>query len=163
MNKDEIRDLFQEQLSELDEFENDIKKIRNLINLIIENFDLLKDDITEDQIGEVSSDVDIKLSKIIALVKDILSDSKKLESFIHEIKLLKRKREKKLNDNKKPKEKSPEEKMKEIMEKLKQLEFEKSKILKGGSVIRKPITYPMRPLENPYTIKTNPNKWDIQY
>lgn len=50
MNKDEIRELFQEQLSELDEFENNIKKIRNLINLIIENFDLLKDDITEEQI-----------------------------------------------------------------------------------------------------------------
>ena len=96
MNKEEAMDLFQEQLSELDNFEKDIKEIRKLINLIVENIDLLKDDVTEDQIGEISSDVNVKISKVIALVKDILSDSKKLKAFIHEIKLLKRKREAKL-------------------------------------------------------------------
>ena len=36
MNKEEAMDLFQEQLSELDNFEKDIKEIKKLINLIIE-------------------------------------------------------------------------------------------------------------------------------
>lgn len=100
MNKDELKDLFQEPLAELDEFTKEIQKTKNLINIIIENFDLIKDDITDEQIGEVSSEINIKVSKIIVLIKDILVDSKKLEAFINEIKLLKRKRDKKLGKDK---------------------------------------------------------------
>jgi len=96
MNKEEVRDLFQDPLDELDEFIKEIEKVKKIINLIIENFDLLKDDVTDEQIGEVSSEINIKVSKMIAIIKDIFSDSKKLEAFIHEIKLLKRKRDKKL-------------------------------------------------------------------
>jgi len=88
MNKEEFTELFQDQLSELDEFSKDIKNIKDLINLIIENFDLLKDDITDEQVGDVSSDIDIKISKLNSVIKDILSDTKKLKAFINEIKLL---------------------------------------------------------------------------
>jgi hypothetical protein len=152
MNKDEIRDLFQEQLSELEDFEKEIKKIRDLINLIIENFDLLKDDVTEEQIGEVSSDVNVKLSKVIALVKDILSDSKKLESFIHEIKLLKRKREKKLAKGKVT-ESERSMNLEDLLKSLGQLELEKIKKQK----------YDNNPINYPYTKKYPPNKWDVQF
>lgn len=156
MNKDEIRELFQDQLSELDEFENDIKKIRRLINLLIENFDLLKDDITEEQIGEVSSDINIKLSKIIAFIKDILSDSKKLESFVHEVKLLKRKREEKLRKNKEKKESedlNQTESLKRLVEELQRQQQQQQKIQ----------TFPQTPLKNPKNPYTSPpNKWDIQ-
>ena len=95
MNKQEFQELFDEQLTELNNFEAEIKKIKELINLLIENFDLLKDDVTDEQIGEVSSDIKIKSIKLNALIKELLSDSKKLEAFLHEIKLLKRKRDKK--------------------------------------------------------------------
>jgi len=155
MNKDEIRDLFQEQLSELEDFEKEIKKIRDLINLIIENFDLLKDDVTEEQIGEISSDVNIKLSKVIALVKDILSDSKKLESFIHEIKLLKRKREKKLAKGKVT-ESNRSMNLEDLLNSLRQLEIEKIKKQKYKD-------YTKEPLKNPYTKNYPPNKWDVQF
>jgi hypothetical protein len=101
MNKDELKELFQEPLEELTNFENEIQKIKKLINFIIENFDLLKDDVTDEQIGEISSEINVKSSKIISLIKDIMSDSKRLESFIHEIKILKRKRDKKLGKDKK--------------------------------------------------------------
>lgn len=101
MNKEEVRDLFQDPLADLDEFAKEIQKIKDLINLIIENFDLLKEDVTDEEVGELSSEINVKVSKIIALIKDIMSDSKKLEAFINEIKLLKRKREKKLNKDKK--------------------------------------------------------------
>ena len=148
MNKDELRDLFQEQLSELNNFEKDINKIRDLINLIIENFDLLKDDITEDQIGEVSSDVNIKLSKVIALVKDILSDSKKLESFIHEIKLLKRKRENRLKRNNTKKESN------DLAELIKEMQKQQTQ-----KQIQTFPQLPLIPLKNPYN---PPSKWDIQ-
>lgn len=100
MNKQDFQELFEEQLTELNNFEEEIKKIKELINLLIENFDLLKDDVTDEQIGEVSSDIKIKSIKLNALIKELLSDSKKLEAFLHEIKLLKRKREKKLNKDK---------------------------------------------------------------
>ena len=96
MNKSEVRDLFSDQLRELQEFEIEIKRIKNLINLIADNFDLVKEDITDEQIGDVSSSISIKSAKINSFIKDILSDSKKLESFINEVKLLKRKREIKL-------------------------------------------------------------------
>ena len=155
MNKDEIRDLFLEQLSELEDFEKEIKKIRDLINLIIENFDLLKDDVTEEQIGEISSDVNIKLSKVIALVKDILSDSKKLESFIHEIKLLKRKREKKLAKGKVT-ESNRSMNLEDLLNSLRQLEIEKIKKQKYKD-------YTKEPLKNPYTKNYPPNKWDVHF
>lgn len=155
MNKDEISDLFQEQLSELEDFEKEIKKIRDLINLIIENFDILKDDVTEEQIGEVSSDVNVKLSKVIALVKDILSDSKKLESFIHEIKFLKRKREKKLAKGKVTEKSDKSMNLEELLKSVRQLEIEK---------IKKKYDYTKEPLKKyPYTKNYPPNKWDIQF
>ena len=96
MNKSEVRDLFSDQLNELQEFEIEIKKVKKLINLIVDNFDLVKEDITDDQIGDVSSTISIKSTKLNSIIKDILSDSKKLESFINEVKLLKRKRDIKL-------------------------------------------------------------------
>ncbi len=100
MNKDDFKELFKEPLVELDEFSKEIKKIKDIINLIIDNFDLLKDNITDEQVGELSSEMNIKVSEIIVIIKDIMTDSKKLEAFINEIKLLKRKRENKLNKNK---------------------------------------------------------------
>lgn len=154
MNKEEAMDLFQEQLSELDNFEKDIKEIRKLINLIVENIDLLKDDVTEDQIGEVSSDVNVKISKVIALVKDILSDSKKLKAFIHEIKLLKRKREAKLKKN--SKEEVDLNELSELLKKFKDDQNKNKKIL--------PKQPYKNPWENPYINKPNPpNRWDIQF
>jgi methyl-accepting chemotaxis protein len=117
MNKEEIRDLFQDPLTELDEFQKEIQKIKDLINLIIENFDLLKEGVTDEQIGEVSSEINVKVSKIIALIKDILSDSKKLEAFINEIKFLKRKREEKLGKNKK----KEEDDLDELLERMRRI------------------------------------------
>ena len=152
MNKEEAMDLFQEQLSELDNFEKDIKEIRKLINLIVENIDLLKDDVTEDQIGEISSDVNVKISKVIALVKDILSDSKKLKAFIHEIKLLKRKREAKLKKN--SKEEVDFNELSELLKKFKDDQNKNNKI--------EPKQPYINPWENPY-INPKPNKWDIQF
>lgn len=119
MNKQEFQELFEEQITELNNFEAEIKKIKELINLLIENFDLLKDDVTDEQIGNVSSDIAIKSVKLNALIKELLSDSKKLEAFLHEIKLLKRKRDKKLNKDKK------EPTRKDLEEILKQLQLEK--------------------------------------
>ena len=154
MNKEEAMDLFQEQLSELDNFEKDIKEIRKLINLIVENIDLLKDDVTEDQIGEISSDVNVKISKVIALVKDILSDSKKLKAFIHEIKLLKRKREAKLKKN--SKEEVDLNELSELLKKFKDDQNKNNKIF--------PKQPYKNPWENPYINKPNPpNRWDIQF
>ena len=155
MNKEEAMDLFQEQLSELDNFEKDIKEIRKLINLIVENIDLLKDDVTEDQIGEISSDVNVKISKVIALVKDILADSKKLKSFIHEIKLLKRKREAKLKKNSKDNEIDLNE-LADLLKKFKDDQNKNKKIL--------PKQPYKNPWENPYINKPNPpNRWDRQF
>lgn len=125
MNKEEVKDLFEEPLKELDAFAEEIQTIKNLINLIIENFDLLKEDVTDEQIGEVSSEINIKVGKIISIIKDILADSKKLESFINEIKLLKRKRDNKLNKNKtKIKDNFFEELLKEL-DRLKKYKKEK--------------------------------------
>ncbi len=150
MNKDELKDLFEEPLAELDEFTKEIQKIKKLINLIIENFDLLKDDITEEQIGEVSSNINIKMSKIMSLMKDIMSDSKLLESFIHEIKLLKRKRNKKLGK----KDDLTKEDLAELIEKLKQ-----------KFPYTQPYTQPYTP-QQPYAPKKHPYlppDWNIQF
>lgn len=141
MNKDEFSDLFKDQLSELNEFSTDIENIKRLINLIIENYDLLKDDTTDEQIGEVSSDINIKISKINSLIKDILSDSKKLKAFIHEIKLLKRKREKKLGKSDK---KETTTEFERLLKELKEREISKIKIAP---------TYPIfnpNPTKNPF-------------
>lgn len=147
MNKQEFQELFDEQLTELNNFEAEIKKIKELINLLIENFDLLKDDVTDEQIGEVSSDIKIKSIKLNALIKELLSDSKKLEAFLHEIKLLKRKRDKKLGkDKKEPTRKELEEMLQKFqLEKLldqskRRVEIEREK--------EKYKNYPIR--KNPY-------------
>lgn len=150
MNKEELKDLFEEPLAELDEFAKEIQKIKNLINLIIENFDLLKEDVSDEQIGEVSSEINIKVSKIIALIKDILSDSKKLEAFINEIKLLKRKRDKKLGKDKN-----------------KDIDFDFEKLVEELEKMKKANPSPYRPYEpyiDPYIKpKTNPNNWKINF
>ena len=156
MNKEEVRDLFQDPLAELDEFAKEIQKIKDLINLIIENFDLLKEDVTDEQVGGVSSEINVKVSKIIALIKDIMSDSKKLEAFINEIKLLKRKREKKLNKGKKE-DFDFDELMKEI-----------EKIKKQNPPITNPWIQPKpQPYQQPYTspnLPYDPNKtWKINF
>ena len=156
MNKEEVRDLFQDPLAELDEFAKEIQKIKDLINLIIENFDLLKEDVTDEQVGGVSSEINVKVSKIIALIKDIMSDSKKLEAFINEIKLLKRKRENKLNKGKKE-DFDFDELMKEI-----------EKIKKQNPPITNPWIQPKpQPYQQPYTspnLPYDPNKtWKINF
>jgi len=97
MNKEEIKELFQDSLDELSDVSKDIQKIGKLTDLVFDNIDLLKDDVTEEDIVEISSSLKIKVSELSAVIKDALSDSKRLESLINEIKLLKRKREKKLN------------------------------------------------------------------
>lgn len=152
MNKEELKDLFEEPLAELDEFAKEIQKIKNLINLIIENFDLLKEDVSDEQIGEVSSEINIKVSKIIALIKDILSDSKKLEAFINEIKLLKRKRDKKLGKDKKKD--LDFEKLMEELEKMKKIQIKDDSPWK----IQPPYT-------NPYIPNQKPQKqnWKINF
>ena len=157
MNKDELRDLFNDQLQDLNNFENDIKRIKDLINLIIENFDLLKDDITDEQIGEVSSDINIKASKINSIIQDILSDSKKLESFINEIKLLKRKRDKKLKKDKKTYDESHLNKISELSKLLDKINKEKINKEKLNPDIG--IT-PNKTIKRP---NTKPNNWDVQF
>ena len=144
MNKDEFSDLFKDQLTELNEFSTDIENIKRLINLIIENYDLLKDDTTDEQIGEVSSDINIKISKINSLIKDILSDSKKLKAFIHEIKLLKRKREKKLGKSDK---KETTTEFERLLKDLKEREISKNKIIPNPN--QYPIFNP-NPTKNPF-------------
>ena len=157
MNKEEVKDLFQDPLAELDEFANEIQKIKNLINLIIENFDLLKEDVTDEQVGEVSSEINVKVSKIIALIKDIMSDSKKLEAFINEIKLLKRKREKKL--------KKGEKKDYDFDELVKELE--KMKQIPNPWSPQKPIWVQpqpkINPYQQPYTSPNLPPNWKINF
>jgi methyl-accepting chemotaxis protein len=156
MNKEEVRDLFQDPLAELDEFANEIQKIKNLINLIIENFDLLKEDVTDEQVGEVSSEINVKVSKIIALIKDIMSDSKKLEAFINEIKLLKRKREKKLNKGKKD---FDLEKLMEELEKMKQIPITPNPWSPQNPWLQPPkINQPQ-----PYTSPNLPPNWKINF
>lgn len=155
MNKDELHDLFKGQLYDLEVFEKNIKRIKDLIYLIIENFDLLKEDITDDQIGDVSSDINIKVSKINSMIQDILSDTKKLESFINEIKLLKRKRDKKLDKDKNKEEDSKLKSLEELLKKLNSGEIYKEKINP------KITTFPNKPIKHPYN--PNPNKWDIQF
>lgn len=153
MNKQDFQELFEEQLTELNNFEAEIKKIKELINLLIENFDLLKDDVTDEQIGEVSSDIKIKSIKLNALIKELLSDSKKLEAFLHEIKLLKRKREKKLSKDKTLTKKDYEELLQKLqLQKLldnKKLEIEKEKERE------KYKNYPIRKIgkNNPYNFE----------
>ena len=115
MNKGELQELFNDQLKDLNDFENNIKRVKDLIYLIIENFDLLKEDVTDEQIGDISSDINIKVSKINSMIQDILSDTKKLESFINEIKLLKRKRDKKLNKDKNKKDDSKLKSLEELL------------------------------------------------
>lgn len=154
MNKEELKDLFEEPLAELNEFAKEIEKIKKLINLIIENFDLLKEDVSDQQIGEVSSEINVKVSKIIALIKDILSDSKKLEAFINEIKLLKRKRDKKLGKDKKQ---NPDfDKLMEELEKMKQIP------VPDPWKIQQPYT---NPYTNPYIPNQKPQKpnWKISF
>jgi methyl-accepting chemotaxis protein len=148
MNKEELKDLFEEPLAELDEFTREIQKIKKLINLIIENFDLLKDDITDDQIGEVSSEINVKMSKIISLIKDVMSDSKLLESFIHEIKLLKRKRNKKLGK----KDDITKEDLAELIEKLKR-----------NFPYTQPYTQPYIPQTQPKKHPYLPPDWKINF
>jgi len=97
MNKEEIKDLFQDSLLELSDVSKDIRKTIYFVELVIDNIDLLKDDVTEEDICEISSSFKIKVSELSAVIKDVLSDSIKLEAFINEVKILKRKREKKLN------------------------------------------------------------------
>jgi DNA repair exonuclease SbcCD ATPase subunit len=154
MNKEEVKDLFQDPLAELDEFANEIQKIKNLINLIIENFDLLKEDVTDEQVGDVSSEINVKVSKIIALIKDIMSDSKKLEAFINEIKLLKRKREKKLKKGEK-KDYDFDELMKEL-EKMKQIPLKQNPWLQPNNPYQQPY-------QQPYTSPNLPPNWKINF
>jgi hypothetical protein len=154
MNKEEVKDLFQDPLTELDEFANEIQKIKNLINLIIENFDLLKEDVTDEQVGEVSSEINVKVSKIIALIKDIMSDSKKLEAFINEIKLLKRKREKKLNKGKK--EDWDIDKLMEELKKMKQIPLKQNPWLQPNDPYQQPY-------QQPYTSPNLPPNWKINF
>ena len=90
MNKDDVEELFKESLAELDVYANEVRKVKQVIRMVIENIDLVKDDVTDEQIASMSSDVKLKVNRAIAIVKDILADSKELESFINEIKLLKR-------------------------------------------------------------------------
>lgn len=153
MNKDELQELFNDQLKDLNDFENNIKRVKDLIYLIIENFDLLKEDVTDEQIGDISSDINIKVSKINSMIQDILSDTKKLESFINEIKLLKRKRDKKLNKDKNKKDDS----------KLRSLEELLNKINSNKTYEEKRNITPLKndPFKKPH--KQKPNNWDIQF
>lgn len=155
MNKDELQELFKDHLNDLTDFENNIKRVKDLIYLIIENFDLLKDDATDEQICDISSEINIKASKINSLIQDILSDSKKLESFINEIKLLKRKRDKKLGKDKNKEDNSKLKSLEELLKKLNSGEIDKEKINP------KITTFPNKPIKHPYI--PNPNKWDIQF
>ena len=155
MNKDELRELFSESLTDLDEFQKDVQRIKDLINLIIENFDLLKDDITDEQIGDISSSINFTSVEIIVLIKDLLSDSKKLESFLHEIKLLKRKREKRLNkDNDINWDKNG--KLQKMIERIKKIQPNNTP--SSFPPYSTPPSFPPLPMYPP-----KPNKWDIQF
>lgn len=100
MDKQDIKELFEDQLKELSEFENDVRDVKKRINNIIDNLDLLKNDVTDEEILDVFSKMNIKTSKLKSDINDITSDSKKLQSFLDELKLLKRKRENKLKKEK---------------------------------------------------------------
>lgn len=99
MNKlehDEISDFFDDKLKELENTKGEIENIVNTINLIIENSDIIKPD-SDEQLINISTDIEIKNSKIKSLLSEMVVDTKKLKSLLNEIKLLKRKRELKLN------------------------------------------------------------------
>jgi len=96
MTKDDIAELFKNQLVELDDFKLQIIGVESLINKFIEHFELLDDDITDEQITDIFSDINVKSSKLNSIIFDIKSDSKKLESFLNQVKLLKFKRDEKL-------------------------------------------------------------------
>ena len=120
MNKTDFCDLMKEHLEELDTFDSEIKKVKKLIYLVSDSFEFLKSDITDEQIFRLSSELGVKSTKINSLIKDIFSDSKKLESFLNEIKILKRKRERKIV-KKSPKEQDVNYKVQILIKKQREL------------------------------------------
>jgi hypothetical protein len=98
MEKDDVKILSEGILEEIDEFIDKSKKIKKIIQLFIDNVDLLRENYSEEEITSLFSKIDIDISNLNSVLSIIFSDSKKLKSFLHEIKLLKRKRQQKLDD-----------------------------------------------------------------
>lgn len=96
MDKKDLKILFKDTLEELDNVSNDIEKTKKEIDILIDNFDLVNDGVTDDEICQLSSDIEIKMLGLDSKLKTLLADSKKLKSVLNEVKLLKRKRENKL-------------------------------------------------------------------
>jgi len=88
-------------IDEVDDFIEKAEKIKKILQTFIDNADLLSDESTDEEVALVFKKIDIKVSDVNSMLSSLLSDSKKLNSFLHEIKLLKRKRVERLNKDKK--------------------------------------------------------------
>jgi len=88
-------------IDEVGDFIEKAKKIKKILKTFIDNADLLSDESTDEEVALVFKNIDIKISDVNSVLSSLLSDSKKLNSFLHEIKLLKRKRVERLNRDKK--------------------------------------------------------------
>ena len=79
----------------------------------------MKDDITEEEVISIFRKLDIDVSDVNSSLSSLLSDSKKLQSFLNEVKLLKRRREERLNKETNPADDYlSEESVNEILKKL---------------------------------------------
>lgn len=92
MKPDEAKILSESLLEELDSLTNDINRVRNVVETFNDNCDLLNDDVTIEEIAEVFKQLDDETIDVSIEIKKIFKNSKKLKDFLHEIKLLKRKR-----------------------------------------------------------------------
>ena len=97
MIKDEAKILSESLLEELDSLTNDINRVRNVVETFNDNCDLLNDDVTIEEIAEVFRQLDDETIDVSIDMKKVFKNSKKLKDFLHEIKLLKRKRLERLN------------------------------------------------------------------
>jgi len=83
-------------INEVDNIIENSKKIKKILQIFVDNPDIISENNSDDEVELVLKTMDIKVSDINSIVSSLLCDSKKLNSFLHEIKLLKRRREEKL-------------------------------------------------------------------
>lgn len=96
MKKEEAKDISSSIIEEIDDFIEKAEKTKKILLSFVDNIDILSEDCTDEEIITIFNKIDINISDINSFLSHLLSDSKKLESFIHQIKLLKRKRDKKI-------------------------------------------------------------------
>ena len=97
MKKSDINNLSDSILEEVEDFITKANKIKKIISTFKNDIDLMKDDITESEVVSIFRKLDIDVSDVNSSLSSLLGDSKKLHSFLNEVKLLKRRREERLN------------------------------------------------------------------